>query len=81
MLIATSETQKMAILAILQRLETMGIDLPAVAEGAKLQILGSEELYMMPAEFRVRCARAVDELITDALKIPSKSHGTVSPMS
>lgn len=80
MLIATSETQKMAMLALIQQLYEMGVDVPAAAERAKLQILGSHELYMMPAEFRVRCASVIDELITEAVGIPSDSEA-FSPTS
>lgn len=81
MLIATSETQKMAMLAIIQKLHEMGVNLPAAAEGSKLQIPGSQELYMMPVEFRVRCASVMDELITEALSIPGESRRAFSPTS
>ena len=70
MLIATIELQNQAILAIIQQLQSQGCDLPAVAEGAKLRILGSVELCMLPAEYRVRCAEMVDHLINKALQSP-----------
>lgn len=70
MLIATIEQQKLAMRAIIEQLSEQGIDLQAVAEGAKLRIFGSVELFELPAEFRLRSASAVDELIADALCVP-----------
>lgn len=70
MLIATIELQNQAILAIIQQLQLQGCDLPTVAEGAKLRILGSVDLFMLPAEYRVRCAEMVDHLIHQALQSP-----------
>jgi hypothetical protein len=67
MLIATTEQQKLAIRAMIQQMEAMGIDLHALAEGAKLRILGSQDLFELPAEYRIRSATAVDELINEAL--------------
>lgn len=75
MLIAAVELQKQAMLALIQQLQVAGVDLPAVAEGAKLRLLGSADLCMMPAEFRVRCASAVDELIREALEV-SQTEGS-----
>jgi len=36
----------------------------AVAEAAKLRLLGSSELCLLHADYRVQCARAVDELLS-----------------
>ncbi|WAH61035.1 hypothetical protein LZ023_16640 [Pseudomonas silvicola] len=69
MQMATSEQQKLAMFAIIQQLEAQGIDLEAMAEGAKLRILGSPQLCTLPGHFRVRCATAVDELIAEALRV------------
>lgn len=71
MLIATMEQQKLAMLAIIQQLTELGIDLQAVAEGARLRILGSEALCRLPADFRVRSAGAIDELIRQAAAAPT----------
>lgn len=73
MLIATVEQQKLAILAIIQQLAVQGVDLHAVAEGAKLRIFGSPDLFELPAEYRLRTASAVDELIGEAIKDPANS--------
>ena len=73
MLIATEELQKIAMVAMIQQLQALSVDLPAVAEGAKLRILGSPELCMMPAEFRVRCAAMVDELLLEAAQVKPNS--------
>ena len=73
MLIATVEQQKLAILAIIQQLAAQGVDLHAVAEGAKLRIFGSPDLFELPAEYRLRAASAVDELIAEALADPADS--------
>lgn len=67
MLISNEELQKQAMLAIVQQMHAQQVDLAFIAEGAKLRLLGSPQLCMMPAEFRVRCANAVDELINEAL--------------
>ncbi len=73
MLIATVEQQKLAMLAIIQQLATQGVDLVAVAEGAKLRIFGSPDLFELPAEYRLRAASAVDELIGEAIRDPTDS--------
>jgi len=70
----TSEQQKVAMLAIIQQLNAKGVDLDAVAEAAKLRILGSPELCTQPAQFRVQCASAVDELIAAALGAGPDEH-------
>lgn len=57
----------MAIFAIIQQLAAQGVDLQGIAEGAKLRVFGSQELFELPAEFRLRTASAVDELISAAL--------------
>lgn len=67
MLIASVEQQKLAIFAIIQQLAARGVDLQGIAEGAKLRVFGSQELFELPAEFRLRTASAVDELISAAL--------------
>lgn len=64
--IYTLEQQRQAMTAIIQALDAQGVDLQAIAEAAKLRILGSSELFSMPADFRVRSASAVDQLILDA---------------
>lgn len=76
MLIASVEQQKLAIFAIIQQLAAQGVDLVGVAEGAKLRVFGSQELFELPAEFRLRTASAVDELISAALPAPGESLGT-----
>jgi hypothetical protein len=73
MLIATVEQQKLAIFAIIQQLAAEGVDVQAVAEGAKLRIFGSPDLFELPAEYRLRSASAVDELISEALATPANS--------
>jgi hypothetical protein len=49
------------------------VDLVAVAEAAKLRIFGSPDLFELPAEYRLRAASAVDELIGEAIKDPADS--------
>ena len=71
MLIATVEQQKLAMVAIIQQLAAQGVDLQSVAEGAKLRIFGSQELFELPAEYRLRAASAVDDLLTEALAPPA----------
>jgi hypothetical protein len=70
MLIATIEQQKLAIVAIIEQMVAQGVDVQAVAEGAKLRIFGSPDLFELPAEYRVRAASAVDELISEAMADP-----------
>ncbi|WPP01666.1 hypothetical protein SFA35_10095 [Pseudomonas sp. HR96] len=70
MLIATEELQRIALVALIQQLQAMNVDLSTAAEGAKLRILGSPQLCMLPAEFRVRCASAVDTMIAEAAQPP-----------
>lgn len=67
MLIASVAQQKLAIFAIIQQLAAQGVDLQGIAEGAKLRVFGSQALFELPAEFRLRTASAVDELISAAL--------------
>lgn len=53
-----------AMQALLEEFAMRGIDMQAVAEAAKLRLLGSSELCLLHADYRVQCARAVDELIS-----------------
>jgi len=81
MMMASLEQQKLAMLSMIQQMDAMGIDLKSVAEGAKLRLLGSLELYTEPAGYRVRCASAVDELVDEALHVATGETGEVSEVA
>ncbi|WP_152965719.1 MULTISPECIES: hypothetical protein [unclassified Pseudomonas] len=53
-----------AMQALLEEFALRGVDMQAVAEAAKLRLLGSSELCLLHADYRVQCARAVDELLS-----------------
>lgn len=55
-----------AMQALLEEFAMRGVDMRAVAEAAKLRLLGSSELCLLHADYRVQCARAVDELLSQA---------------
>jgi hypothetical protein len=55
-----------AIQALLEEFSLRGVDMRAVAEAAKLRLLGSPQLCLLPADYRVQCAKAVDELMEQA---------------
>jgi hypothetical protein len=56
--------------ALIEELIARGTDMTSLGEAAKLRLLGSQSLHMHPADYRVRCARAVDELVApqDAIR-------------
>ncbi|MBC2676943.1 hypothetical protein [Pseudomonas baltica] len=60
-----------AMQALLEEFSLRGVDMQAVAEAAKLRLLGSPQLCLLPADYRVQCAKAVDELMDQAT--PSES--------
>lgn len=59
----TQEQKNHAMAALIEELIARGTDMVSLGEAAKLRLLGSQSLHMHPADYRVRCARAVDELV------------------
>jgi hypothetical protein len=52
-----------AMQALLAEFLRQGVDMQAISEAAKLRLLGSPDLCLLPADYRVQCAKAVDELL------------------
>lgn len=55
--------------ALLEEFSRHGVDMHVIAEAAKLRLLGSPDLCLHPADYRVQCARAVDELVAAVVRL------------
>lgn len=66
---SSPDQRQHAMQALLEEFALRGVDLQAVAEAAKLRLLGSPELCLLHADYRVQCAKAVDELLSQVAPV------------